>query len=39
MTKDPHVFLKHIRDSIEDVENYTENVTVESFLGNSNKEK
>jgi uncharacterized protein with HEPN domain len=39
MTKDPHVFLKHIRDSIEDVENYTKNVTVESFLENSNKEK
>ena len=39
MTKDPHVFLKHIRDSIEDVENYTKNVTVTSFLENSNKEK
>jgi uncharacterized protein with HEPN domain len=39
MTKDPQVFLKHIRDSIEDVENYTKNVTVESFLENSNKEK
>lgn len=35
----PHVFLRHIRDSIEDVENYIKDITLESFLEYTNKEK
>ncbi|MBU0459608.1 MAG: DUF86 domain-containing protein [Nanoarchaeota archaeon] len=34
MKKDPLIFIKHIRDFIEDVENYTKNKTKDKFLKN-----
>ncbi len=39
MSRDPQVFLQHIRDSIQDIETYTKAVTLESFLEYTNKEK
>ena len=39
MRRDSQLFLKHIRDSINDVENYTRGVTLNSFLVYTNKEK
>jgi uncharacterized protein with HEPN domain len=39
MKHDPSVFLKHIRDSITDIENYTQDVDLQSFLTYTNKEK
>ncbi len=39
MKNDPNVFLKHIRDSINDIENYTKDVDLQSFLEYKNKEK
>ena len=32
----PEVFLKHIKDSIEDIENYTKDMEVRSFLAHEN---
>ena len=37
MKRDPSVFLKHIRDSITDIENYTKDVDLPSFLTYTNK--
>ena len=39
MNRDPQIFLKHIRDSINDIETYIKNVTLEEFLEYKNKEK
>jgi uncharacterized protein with HEPN domain len=39
MKHDPSVFLKHIRDSIADIERYTKDVDLPSFLTYANKEK
>ncbi|MBI4163140.1 MAG: DUF86 domain-containing protein [Candidatus Aenigmarchaeota archaeon] len=38
MKKDPLVFIKHIRDSIKEIENYTKNVSKESFINNKEKQ-
>jgi uncharacterized protein with HEPN domain len=39
MKHDPSVFLKHIRDSIADIEGYTQDIDPQSFLAFRNKEK
>jgi uncharacterized protein with HEPN domain len=39
MKHDPSVFLKHIRDSIADIEGYTQDIDSHSFLAYRHKEK
>jgi uncharacterized protein with HEPN domain len=39
MKRDPSVFLQHIRDSITDIETYTKDVDLPSFLTYANKQK
>jgi uncharacterized protein with HEPN domain len=39
MKHDPSVFLKHIRDSITDIEGYTQDIDSQTFLAYKNKEK
>jgi uncharacterized protein with HEPN domain len=39
MKHDPSVFLKHIRDSIADIEVYTHDIDPHAFLAHRNKEK
>lgn len=34
MKKDPLIFIKHIRDSIEDIERYSKNMSTNKFLKN-----
>lgn len=38
MTKDPQIFLRHIRDSVELIENYSKNLTKSKFLKNATKQ-
>ena len=34
MKKDPLIFIMHIRDSIQDIENYTKDISKDSFVKN-----
>ncbi len=36
--KDPLVFIKHIRDSINEIESFTKNVSKEKFMSNNEKQ-
>jgi len=38
MKKDPQVFIKHILDSIDAVENYTKNLSEDQFLRSLEKQ-
>ena len=35
MNKDPNIFLEHIKESIERIEDYTKNMSQEKFLNNT----
>ena len=36
--KDPLVFIKHIRDSINEIDSFTKNVSKEKFMSNNEKQ-